>query len=1132
MTSLVGGTIDDFVVASFPAPPHRTHTRTARTRTTATAVAYTQNPKTDHRVAVAAPAVGLAVYDLDDQTPLASVAVGPSFAPTTAPAARSTPLTETSSESARVKALRKTWVGVRVPATGDGPDSPDRGEIWCFHEDENRDGSTGNADAPKAVWPISEPLAAIAAPRTLPDHIVFLSETGTLALAPQDDLTRLVSVPIAPAPSAGATLLGQTLRLVPIGGPTGAAAEFLPPALLAALPTSSPTRQLLAVITRTYATASLAADSAPAAGTSAGKTTKKNKKGRPSAADVIAEAEAGAAAPAGESNEATTCQVELVLLDPAISVPDEFEPRQGLLRLGRATVEGASQVVVSDEGFVTSLDFAGTLSSHRLQFSSSLDIDTYPSLFFPPSASNPSTEEETAPLLPLSLAPVRSIALSRSAITPARTALLALHSSFVALASPRPRASVSSSSAATDAAAQSGSSPSVSVTYWDTRFGSVIAATDLAVPAAVATRAENVAVSLARTGRRTAVVVLEPAAPASASASEAGREVEPASGGAARRTVLFGLPLNGLPSASVLAAVVGKHTLTGRYLAAAAGEGASDASSVVLAQARRAEPHRSETLRTTNERKAALLETSRVAREQVLERLAGVLAPLRARAAAGEQDAAVREAERVWEEYLEAEGDRLWEYNKDKVRGAMEKEKERRTKAIAGGGGEATGTSEGDEVSRYKVAKRRIERALVAAGAPVRPGSEAAAAAAAEGKSWKEVTAARIKGVDDKYRYRYHSERNRKEAEMGKTVDEFDWEAAVNQVERYEPSLPSSFVTALLRLAFPVPLADSTESLEVAAVAAKSKATAAVWRHPTGMIGYLLGRDLVGENQVEGGLTRFLARAGDWPNILIALRAVPDIPEATLVSLLATVVRHAVDSSSSPFGSDSMEVDSSAVVLPAPVPALPTFLAAFLQSPYTPSVLRSALQKQLAPTEAVPVLEQCDAWLKAWLIEAEPVERKGADGEEKRKRRGKGSQAVGVDVFKVEVRAEDVPALDQIVPFVQAMLDAHFVTLLLQRQSHRLLRRLSQHVARHTEMTTDLGSLLGALLIYSSKKKEQDAARRAAASAASATAAAATQRSVAGDRGVKELGASMEKRIRAQEKHAEVGEYQVEEFFL
>jgi hypothetical protein len=33
--------------------------------------------------------------------------------------------------------------------------------------------------------------------------------------------------------------------------------------------------------------------------------------------------------------------------------------------------------------------------------------------------------------------------------------------------------------------------------------------------------------------------------------------------------------------------------------------------------------------------------------------------------------------------------------------------------------------------------------------------------------------------------YRYHLERNKKEAEMGKTVKEFDWEEAVNKVERY-----------------------------------------------------------------------------------------------------------------------------------------------------------------------------------------------------------------------------------------------------------------------------------------------------------------------------------------------------------
>jgi hypothetical protein len=178
------------------------------------------------------------------------------------------------------------------------------------------------------------------------------------------------------------------------------------------------------------------------------------------------------------------------------------------------------------------------------------------------------------------------------------------------------------------------------------------------------------------------------------------------------------------------------------------------------------------------EKKAALLEAGRVAREAVLERLEGVLRPLKDQAPVAVQDEAVREAEGVWERWLEGEKDRLWEYNKDKVRLAMEKEKERRVRAIVEG-------DEGeDEATRYKKARKRIERALVEAGAAVRPGTDDG-----EGKkSWKDVTAARIKGVNDKYRYMYHRERNKMEEEMGKTVKEFDWEEAVDKVERYEVS--------------------------------------------------------------------------------------------------------------------------------------------------------------------------------------------------------------------------------------------------------------------------------------------------------------------------------------------------------
>lgn len=106
-------------------------------------------------------------------------------------------------------------------------------------------------------------------------------------------------------------------------------------------------------------------------------------------------------------------------------------------------------------------------------------------------------------------------------------------------------------------------------------------------------------------------------------------------------------------------------------------------------------------------------------------------------------------------------------------------------------------------------------------------------------------------------------------------------------------------------------------------------------------------------------------------------------------------------------------------------------------------------------------------------------------------------------------------------PLVQGILDAHFVTLLLQRQSHRLLRRLSAHVAAHVAIQQDLASLLGALAIYSRAKEDQREAKD--------TKGVATG---FGEQQQKTLGASMAAKVAAQEKHAEVGEYQVDKFWL
>ncbi|KPV78024.1 uncharacterized protein RHOBADRAFT_50546 [Rhodotorula graminis WP1] len=1023
--SLVQSTIDDYLVASFPLPTPA-QARALPPHPPVAAVQYTAHPRQDARLAVATPGVGLSVYDLADQTPLSSITVGPSFAPTTAAISRSTP--STSSDSIRVKSARRTWVGVR---TDEG-----KGEIWCWHEEERKDGST-EGDSGKAVWPISEPLAALAAPRTLPSHISFLSTSGALALAPADDLTSLASLP---APTDASPAVSQTLRLVHVSATSAPA--FLPSSLVAALPTSSSSKAHLGLIVRKYAAPT------PADGGSLVDVGKKKfkKAPRPSSSAVIDAADAAgpSTAQVGQRSE-----IELVLMDPEVAMPDEFEPRLGLLSLGKVAVEG-EQVVVSDDGIVTALGSNGTLAASRLSFTSPLPVDTYSTLYFPPAPVDTPT---------LALAPLKSVALSTSSLTPSLSCLLALHSSFVVVASPRPTTSDSSA-------------PTVSLTYWDTRFGSVIASADLTVPSAVASSVSALSLSLSLPARHTAILTLSPAPSASGT-----------------RTALFGLPVASLPSASVLAAVVGKHSLTARFLAV------SPAAQSVVARAKATEPLRSQRP-GQSEKKLALQEASRLAREHLLERLERVLAPLKAGAGAIAQDVAVVEAEKVWAKWLDEDKDRLWDYNKGKVRAAMEKEQERRMAAITDAGEDADG-----DASRYKVAKRKIERAIAAAGASVKPGVVGAATTAdkkAAKASWKDVTAARIKGVSDRYRYMYHRERNKMEEAMGKTVKEFDWDEAVAKVERYEPSLPSSFVTALLRLSFPVPLTSSTDlTISPSGVLAASET---VWRHPTKIIGYLLRRELVGENQVEGGVTSFLARAADWPNIMLALKTLPDIPESTTVALLVAVVR---GTSSRASADDAMDTEDASTALPAPVPALAPFLAAMLASPCTPATLRLELKKQLSAAEALPVLEQCDAWFAAWLRDAQPE----APRDDVKAKKGKGNKAVAADI----------------VPFVQAILDAHFVTLLLQRQSHRLLRRLSQHIATHTALVTDLSTLIGALSIYSRKKDEQ----RRAALEDKAAAGRKAQRD-----GVREFGETMQRRIKAQEKHAEVGQYQVEEFFL
>lgn len=341
-----------------------------------------------------------------------------------------------------------------------------------------------------------------------------------------------------------------------------------------------------------------------------------------------------------------------------------------------------------------------------MTYPGSLPTSTYADLFLNPVEST------------LSLSPIKTFPLSTSALTASSTRILALHSSFVLVTSVRPAPVGVSDDAA----------PTVVCLLWDVRLGAVITHTAIPVPSAVSPSRSNLSLSVSLANSSTATLALSPA-----SSTTAGR------------IALFALPLSSLPTASVLAAVVGKHSLTKQWL---------ETEETVIEMAKKAEPIRHP---RTSKNKEVLLDASEKAREAILVKLAALL---------GEGKEDVEGADATFAAFVAGEKARLVEYNLAKVQTAKEKEKERRVAAL----------KEKDELrtstKKYQVAKRRIEEAIQAG--------------ASSGVSWNEVTGKRIKGVSDMYRYKYYDTRKALEEEMGQIVVDKSLEKAMEAIQRQE----------------------------------------------------------------------------------------------------------------------------------------------------------------------------------------------------------------------------------------------------------------------------------------------------------------------------------------------------------
>jgi hypothetical protein len=183
----------------------------------------------------------------------------------------------------------------------------------------------------------SAPIAALAAPRTLPNHLLLLAATGSLALSSSESLAVVASLP-----TSSGTPVSQSVHAFPL-----TSTSFLPSSITSLLPTRNRAAHLVLVV-RKYAVVSTAHSFVEI-----GK--KKFKKAkRPSSAAVIDEAEARGVDGPVHAQEESKSEIEVVLLDPEVEIEDEMEAQPKMVSLGTVQVAG-EQVVVSEDGFVSAL---------------------------------------------------------------------------------------------------------------------------------------------------------------------------------------------------------------------------------------------------------------------------------------------------------------------------------------------------------------------------------------------------------------------------------------------------------------------------------------------------------------------------------------------------------------------------------------------------------------------------------------------------------------------------------------------------------------------------------------------------------------------------------------------------------
>ncbi|EJD01356.1 uncharacterized protein FOMMEDRAFT_147908 [Fomitiporia mediterranea MF3/22] len=220
----------------------------------------------------------------------------------------------------------------------------------------------------------------------------------------------------------------------------------------------------------------------------------------------------------------------------------------------------------------------------------------------------------------------------------------------------------------------------------------------------------------------------------------------------------------------------------------------------------------------------------------------------------------------------------------------------------------------------------------------------------------------------------------------------------------------------------------------------------------------LVTRYLVSHSMVACGLLQVLVELNDWETIRECFTYVVDLPENELIRLLQLVVKHHRNQATP--DDDIMLVDKPKKKSRGPwneIPSVITFLTRVVDCPAAPAAWRVALREHFADVENLMVLLTiCDEWLRVFTEKDLSL----ALGEVSLNEH---SIPVPVQPKAKKSSRQKIPSLENLLTFLQAILDSSFLTLLQNPASHALLQSISENVSLIQAENLGLVGLCGPL---------------------------------------------------------------------